>query len=1041
MKFTDLFIRRPVLASAISLIILLLGLRAWTGMTVREFPTVVTTVVTITTAYPGASPETVRAFITSPVQQAVASAPGIDYMTSSSAEGVSTITVNMELNFDPNAAVAQILSKVNQVQNLLPAQSQRPIVNETVGSSTAFMYLAFTGKGLTQQQINDYVLRVAQPKIQGVAGVGQAQIVPAGTDPSGNAFALRAWLNPTAMAARGITPADVSNALQANNFISAVGSTRNRQTQVTITATTSLNSLAQFENLVVKNVGNTVIRLKDVADVTLGAENYNQAVFYDGKPSVFVGVQPTPDANDLDVAAGVHKVLGELQRSLPPGMQVHIALDQSTFITASLHEVFFTIAITLLVVVVVIFLFLGSLRSLLLPAVAIPLSIVGAGIIMLALGFTINLLTLLAVVLAIGLVVDDAIIVLENIQRLIDEGESAVAAAIHGARELASPILVMSTTLVAVFIPIGFMGGLTGSLFTEFAFTLVATVVISMVVALTLTPMLCSKVLRHTPPKGFTHVLDQGFARVRHGYDRTLHAVLDFRALMLLAGACVLLSIPFLFLGSRSELAPTEDQGIVLAEGLAPATATLHYLDTYAVQMRKVFQSFPENALVWQVNGIAPPGGAGNNAVILGSNLKPWDERSRTQMQIMPLMQQEMSGITGLQAVTFAHPELPGDAGGLPVQFVLTSSNGYQQINTAADQLIGTAMKSGLFAFLTKDLRYDSPHIELDVNRDVAANLGLGMSDIGQDLSPLLSENFVGRFDMSGHSYEVIPQVPDTMRANVNALGNYYVRAAGGALVPLTTVVDARHTVEPEYLPQFQQLNSATIQGTMAPGVTLGQALDYLKKLTTSTLPASYSVDYASGSRQFIQQGHAIIITFALSILLVYLLLAGQFESFRDPLIVLVAVPMSVFGALVFLFLGTATLNIYTEVGLITLIGLITKQSILIVQFANVIQEEEGLDRRAAVEKASSIRLRPILMTTCAMVFGVVPLLMASGPGAVSRFDMGLVIATGLTIGALISLYVVPMVYTYVATEKRQVVQAQDANTGLAPTNYPAAGA
>ena len=1037
MKFTDIFIRRPVLASAISLVILLLGLRAWTGMTIREFPTVLTTVVTVTTAYPGASPETVKAFITAPLQQAIASAPGIDYMTGTSAEGVSTITVNMELNFDPNAAVAQILSKVNQVQNLLPTQSQRPIVNETVGDSTALMYLAFTGKGLSQQQINDYVLRVAQPKIQGVPGVGQAQIVPAGTDPSGNAFALRAWLDPTRMAARGITPADVSSALQANNFISAVGSTRNAQTQVTMTATTSLNNLAQFKNLIVKSTGNTVIRLKDVAAVTLGAENYNQAVFYNGKASVFIGVQPTPEANDLDVAAGVHQVLGELRASLPPGMQAHIALDQSTFITASLHEVLSTIAITLAVVVVVIFLFLGSLRSLLLPAVAIPLSVVGAGLIMLALGFTINLLTLLAIVLAIGLVVDDAIIVLENIQRLIDEGEAPVVAALHGARELASPIIVMSTTLVAVFIPIGFMGGLTGSLFTEFAFTLVATVVISMIVALTLTPMLSSKVLRRTPAKGFTHLLDVGFARVRRGYDRTLHTVLDFRPMLLLAAACVLLSIPFLFLGSKSELAPTEDQGIVLAEGIGPATATLNYLNKYNDQIRKVLASFPETALVWQISGLPPPGGAGNNAVFGGANLKGWGQRSRTQMQLMPLMQQKLSAVTGLQTVAFPHPDLPGSAGGLPIQFVLTSSNDYQQIDAATDQLISTAMKSGLFAFLQKDLRYDSPQISLDVNRNVAANLGISMSDIGQDLSPLLSENFVGRFDMSGHSYEVIPQVPDAMRANVNALGGYYVRAAGGKLVPLTTVVDVKHSVEPEYLPEFQQLNSATIQGVMAPGVTMGQALDYLKNLEARTLPASYGIDYASESRQFIQQGHSIMVTFALSILLVFLLLAGQFESYRDPLIVLAAVPMSVFGALVFLYLGAATLNIYTEVGLITLIGLITKQSILIVQFANVIQEEEGLDRRAAAEKASSIRLRPILMTTCAMVFGVVPLLMATGPGAVSRFGMGLVIATGLTIGALISLYVVPVIYTYVATVKVKVTTPAAPGGNLLTTDNP----
>ncbi len=1032
MKFTDVFIRRPVLASAISLVLLLLGLRAWMGMTVREFPTVTTTVVTVTTAYPGASPETVRAFITSPLQQAIASAPGIDYMTGTSAEGVSTITVNMRINFDPNAAISQIMAKVDQVKNQLPAQSQQPIINETVGDSTALIYLSFSGKGLSQQQINDYVLRVAQPKIQGVPGVSQAQIVPAGTDPSGNAFALRAWLNPARMAARGITPADVSSALQANNFISAVGSTRNPQKQVTITATTSLNNLAQFQNLVVKNVGNTVIRLKDVADVTLGAENYNQAVFFDGTPAVFIGVQPTPDANDLDVASGVHQVFKQLQASMPPGIQAHVAFDGSTFINASIHEVLTTIAITLAVVVIVIFLFLGSLRSLLLPALAIPLSVVGAGIIMLALGFTINLLTLLAVVLAIGLVVDDAIIVLENIHRLIDEGMQPVAAAIQGARELASPILVMSTTLVAVFIPIGFLGGLTGSLFTEFAFTLVATVLVSMVVALTLTPMLSSKVLRHTPPKGLTHLLDQGFMRIRGLYDRSLHAALNFRPLVLLAAACVLISIPALFLGAKSELAPAEDQGLILAEGTGPATATLDYLGRYAVPIRKVFDSFPETRRVFQINGIAPPGGAGNNAVIAGINMKDWSERTRTQMQIMPLVQEKLSKITGLQVVAFAKPPLPGSAGGLPIQFVLTSTNGYQQINSAADQLIGTAMKSGLFAFLTKDLQYDNPQIVLDVNRNVAANLGLSMSDIGQDLSPLLSENYVGRFDMSGHSYEVIPQVPDSLRANANALGSYYVRTGGGKLVPLSTVVSIRHTVEPEYLPQFQQLNSATIQGTMAPGVTLGQALDYLKTLAARTLPTSYSIDYASQSRQFVRQGNTIIVTFTLSILLVFLLLAGQFESFRDPLIVLVAVPMSVFGALIFLFLGAATLNIYTEVGLITLIGLITKQSILIVQFANVIQEEEGLDRRAAAQKASSIRLRPILMTTCAMVFGVVPLLMASGPGAASRFDMGLVIATGLTIGALISLYVVPVIYTYVATAKAKVATPGDSSPGVA---------
>lgn len=1035
MKFTDLFIRRPVLASAISLVILLLGARAWTGMTIREYPTVTSTVVTITTAYPGAGPETVGAFITTPLEQAIASAPGIDYMTATSAPGQSTIIANMRLNFDPNAAVSQILSKVNQVQNVLPAQAQRPIINETVGDPTALMYLSFGGQGMSQQQINDYVLRVVQPKIQGIPGVGQAQIVPAGIDPSGNAFALRAWLDPARMAARGVTPADVSAALQANNVVSAVGSTRNAHEQVTITATTSLNDLARFKRLIVKHAGNTVIRLADVADVTLGAENYNQAVFYNGQPAVFIGVQPTPDANALDVADGVHAALKELRANLPPGMHADVALDQSVFIIASLHEVIFTIAITLAVVVLVIFLFLGSLRSLLLPAVAIPLSVVGAGVVMLALGFTINLLTLLAVVLAIGLVVDDAIIVLENIQRLIDEGEGPLEAAIHGARELASPILVMSTTLVAVFIPIGFMGGLTGSLFTEFAFTLVATVIVSMIVALTLTPMLCSKVLRRTPAHGLTHTLDAGFARLRGAYDRSLHAVLDARPAVLAASACVLASIPFLFLGTHGELAPTEDQGTVLVSGTGPATATLKYLDKYNEQIHQILAGFPETGLVWQIGGLAPSGGAGNNAVFGGANLKPWDQRSRTQMQILPLIQQKLNAVTGLQTVAFARPTLPGSSGGLPIQFVLMSTHGYAQMNADADNLIGAAMKTGQYTFLTKDLHYDAPTISLDVKRDVAADLGLDMATIGANLGALLSENYVGRFDMSGHSYEVIPQVPDALRANANALGDYYLRTSSGKLVPLTTVVDVKRGVQPEYLPQFQQQNSVTIQGTMAPGVTLGQALATLKSLAAKDLPTGYAVDYASESRQFIRQGNTVIVTFGLSILLVYLLLAAQFESFRDPLIVLVAVPMSVFGALAFLFLGAATLNIYTEVGLITLIGLITKQSILIVQFANVMQEEQGLDRQTAAERASSIRLRPILMTTGAMVLGVVPLLLATGPGAVSRFDMGLVIATGLTIGALISLYVVPVIYTYVATDK--AAAADKPMTSDEPTQVP----
>lgn len=1020
MKFTDFFIRRPALATALSLVILLLGLRAWTQMQTRQYPNITSAEITVTTVYPGASPDAVQAYVTAPLQQAIASAPGIDYMTATSEQGQSVITIEMRLGFDPDAAVAQTLAKVNQVQNLLPAGSLAPRIDSKVGGASARMWIMFYGDELTQAQINDYVLRIANPRIHSVPGVGTTSVVPAGTDPSANAYAMRAWLDPARMAARGVTASDVANALAANNFISAVGQTRNPQQQVSINASTSLHDVAQFERLVVRNVGNTPVRLADVAQVTLDTQNHNQMAFYNGHRAVSVGVNTTPEANELDVSAGVRKVLDELRQSLPPGMQIGLAFDAAKFINAALEEVLLTIGITLAVVVMVIFLFLGSLRSLLLPAAAIPLSVVGAGLIMLALGFTINLLSLLAIVLAIGLVVDDAIIVLENIQRLIDEGEEPLAAAIQGARELATPIIVMTTTVVAVFLPIGFMGGLTGALFTEFAFTLVAAVVVSGVVALTLTPMLCARVLRKTPEHGLTHWLEQGFETLRRGYDRTLAGALTMRPFVLLATACVLAATPVLFLGSRSELAPDEDQSIVTYAGTGPATATRRYLDTYNAQILQMLgpHNYPETDLVWQISGIPPQGGAGANAVFGGANLKDWDQRQRTQMQLMPQMQGDLGRVTGLQTVAFPQPVLPG-ASGLPIQFVLTSALDYPELDKAAGMLIGAAYQSGKFAFLQKNLRFDAPVIALEIRRDLAANLGLSMRDIGQNLGTLLSEGQIGRFEMAGRGYQVIPMVPDALRADIDAMKGYYLRSASGKLVSLDTVVDARQVVQAEFLPQFQQLNSVTLQGVAAPGVTLGQALETLEKLTRSQLPSDFAIDHGGQSRQFVQQGSAIVLTFALSILLVYLLMVAQFESFRDPLTVLVAVPMSVFGALVFIYFGFTTLNIYTQVGLITLISLITKQSILVVEFANVIQETEGSSPIEAIRKASSIRLRPIVMTTAAMVFGVVPLLLATGPGAVSRSAIGLVIAGGLSIGALISLYVVPVIYSYIGVDRR----------------------
>ncbi len=1018
MRFTDIFIKRPVLATALNLIILLLGLRAWSAMTVEEYPQVSSTLITVSTAYPGADPSTVQGFVTARLEQAIAAAPGIDYMTSVSAQSISTITVYMNLNYDPNAAIAQIMSKVQQVQNQLPPGIQTPVINETVGDQTALMYLAFYSKTLTQQQVNDYVLRVVQPKIQGVAGVGQAQIVPAGTGPSGNSFVLRAWLDPDKLAAFNLSPADVTAALGANNFISTVGRTKSANIARSITAQTLLDDPRQFRDLIIKNTNGTLVHLGDVAKVQLGAQNYNQAVFYNGTPAVFIGVFPTPGANALTVAQGVHSAYAGLTASLPPGIRTAIPYDGSEYIQRSIHEVTVTIGITLAVVVLVIFLFLGSVRSLLIPAVAIPLSIIGAGVFMAAVGYSINLLTLLAVVLAIGLVVDDAIIVVENVHRHIEDGRTALEAGLTGARELAVPIIVMTTTVAAVFAPIGLTGGLTGSLFSQFAFTLVFTVIISAVVALTLSPMLSSKILHHTPAHGLSHALEAGYARLRASYDRSLSLMLDHRTSVLIVALAVFVVIPVMFIAIPSELAPTEDQGLILVSAVGPATATLKYLEKSSSKILNIFDSFPETKQVFQINGLSLTGGGGNNAAIAGMKLVDWSKRSRSQMQLLAPVQGKLNGLTAVQAAAFQKPTLPGSPTGFPVQFVITSTGGYKKINSVAGQFVGQAMHSGLFGFLTTDLRYDNPQIEVKIDRNLAGELGITMADLGENLAPLLSGNYVNRFNLNGRSYKVIPQVPDRFRADPSKIGSYYVRNAAGQLIPLSTLIKVQTRVTPEFLPQMQQLNSATVEGVMAPGVTLGQALDYLKSNAKRLLPAGFSFDYAGQSRQYVEQGHTFLITFALSIILVYLLLAAQFESFRDPLIVMVTVPMAISGALVFLYFGAATLNIFTEVGLVALIGLITKQGILIVQFANVIQETEGLDRRAAVEKASSIRLRPILMTTGAMVFGAGPLVFATGPGSVGRFDMGLIIGAGLAIGALFSLYIVPVIYTYLSTDK-----------------------
>lgn len=1006
MRFTDIFIHRPVLASVVSLLILVIGLRSIASLEVRQYPETKDTVVTITTSYPGASGELVKGFITTPLQQAIAEANGIDYLFATSTQGRSQIEAHMKLNYDPNAAIAEIQAKVASQRNVLPAEAEDPVIDSTTGDPTALMYLAFYSEQMTPPQISDYLLRVVQPKLQALPGVAKAALI------GNQTFAMRIWLDPQRMAALGITADDVRQVLLANNYLAGVGQTKGAYVAVDLTANTDISRAVDFRNLVVRAADATLVRIQDIADAELGAEDYDSTSWYKGKTAVFIGIEQTPGANPLTVAERVHDLMPDLRSQLPEGLSAIIPYDASVYINESIDEVFRTLAEAVLIVLLVIFLSLGSVRAALVPAVVVPLSLIGAAFLMLLLGFSLNLLTLLAMVLAIGLVVDDAIVVVENVHRHMEQGESPFTAAIKGARELGLPILAMTTTLIAVYAPIGFMGGLVGTLFTEFAFTLAGAVLISGVVALTLSPMLSSKVLRTAGPPGpFEHAVERFFTALAERYQKRLHQSLDSLPLTILFASVVLISIYFMFVTTQNELAPTEDQSILFFQARAPQTATIEYDKAYAREIVRTFETLPEYHESFFLLGFA-----GDPSTVFGGfKMPPMAQRSRSQMAIQPELQQALDRIAGFQIAVFPRPSLPAAGRGLPVEFVLTTDADYRQLDEVADALIGRGLQSGKFMFLRKSIEFARPKTRIVIDRDRAGDLGIRMQDIGRDLATLLGGNYVNRFSLEERSYKVIPQVAQRYRLDQQMLDNYYVRARSGELVPLSTLVSFQDIVEPSERTQFQQLNSLTVEGVMAPGVALGEALRYLEDQARELLPAGFAYDYSGESRQYAEQGRALIITFFLSILVIYLVLAAQFESWRDPIIILVSVPMSIAGALAFLTLGFATTNIYTQVGLITLIGLIAKNGILIVEFANQLQIREGLSKREAVEKAASIRLRPILMTTVSMVVAMVPLLTATGPGAVSRFHIGVVIASGLGIGTLFTLFVVPAAYLLLA--------------------------
>jgi multidrug efflux pump len=1007
MRFTDLFIRRPVLATVVSLLILVLGLRSMGTLPIREFPETQNAVVTVSTTYYGADPALVSGFITTPLENSIAQANGIDYLTSSSTQGTSTIQAYLRLNYAYNKALTEINTKVNAVLNQLPREAQQPVISVAVGETIDSMYIGFKSDVLPTNKITDYLIRVVQPKLQAVEGVQIAEII------GGKQFALRAWLDPQKMAALGVTGTDVNTALSANDFISAVGRTKGQMVTVELTAATGLHTVDEFRNLVVKSQNGAIVRLGDVANVTLGAEDYDTAVAFDGKSAVYIGIQVAPDANLLTVIKNVRNVFPSIEAQLPEGLAGRIVYDATKYVNSSIDEVIRTIIEALLIVTMVIFFSLGSARSVIIPTIAIPLSLIGAFFIMLVLGYSINLLTLLSLVLAIGLVVDDAIIVVENVHRHMEGGTPSLQAAIQGARELAGPIIAISVVLIAVYVPIGFMGGLTGALFTEFAYTLAGAVAVSAVIALTLSPMMSSRFLKTTGGSRFGNFIDRQFGRLRRGYGKLLHGALNYLPVVGLFAVIILVSIYFLYKNSKSELAPDEDQGIVITMLTGAPDATLQQTQMNSRQVYNILNSHPETDHVFQLDGLG-----GLNQGIAGMVLKPWDERARTSMQLQPLVQRQLGEIAGVQCVAFLRPPLPGGGRGLPVQFVVGTTESFDRLNAVSQTLMDKARASGMFSYVDTDLKIDKPQTTIELDRDKAAQLGLNMLDIGSALGSMLGGGYVNYFSLAGRSYKVIPQVMQSSRLNADQLRHYYINTASGTSIPVSTVAHLKTTVVPESLNHFQQLNSATISAVPVPGVTLGQALTAMDGLAKQVLPLGYSIDYAGQSRQYVQESSALLVTFFFALIIIFLALAALFESFRDPFIVLVSVPMSICGAMIFISLGVggASLNIYTEVGLVTLIGLISKHGILIVQFANDLQKE-GKEKREAVETAAAIRLRPILMTTAAMVLGVVPLVTATGAGAAGRFNMGLVIMTGISIGTLFTLFVVPSMYMLLGAE------------------------
>ncbi|ALU91546.1 efflux RND transporter permease subunit [Herbaspirillum rubrisubalbicans] len=1026
MYFTDIFIRRPILALVVSLLILLMGATAVFLLPVRQYPYLENATITISTMLPGATQDVMQGFVTTPISQSIATASGIEYLSSTTKQGRSEIKARLVLNANADRTMTEILAKVQQVKYQLPAGVTDPVISKSTEGGTAVQYIAFYSNTLSIPQVTDFASRVAQPLLTSIPGVASADVF------GGQALAMRIWIDPVRLAAHGLSAGEISAALRANNVQSAPGQLKSSLTVTNISAATDLRGVDDFRQMVVKSSpAGGIVRLSDVATIEVGGQNYNNLSFASGVPAIFVALQPTPDGNPLEIVKRANALLPKIRAMAPPGLTVAPNYDVARFVNASIEEVQHTLVEAIAIVIVVIFLFLGTFRAVIIPVVTIPLSLVGTAALMLACGFSINLLTLLAMVLAIGLVVDDAIVVVENIHRHIEEGLSPVRAALLGAREIVGPVIAMTITLAAVYAPIGMMGGLTGALFKEFAFTLAGSVIVSGVVALTLSPVMSSMLLSSRQGEGrLAKRIEHSMEALTAIYQRILAHTLAARGAVLLVGAVVLAAIVVLFAGTRRELAPTEDQGAIIVVTKAPQYAGVGYTARYAQQIEKLFESIPEfDSSFMNIGDYA----GGQNMMIGGAILKDWSERKRSATDIQSQIQAAGGAIDGETLTAVQLPPLPGSSGGLPVQMVLRSPDDFKMLYETGEKIKNAAYASGLFLYAQNDLSYDSPQAHITIDNAKASQMGLSMQSIADTLAVLVGENYVNRFNFHDRSYDVIPQVRGSERMTPEDIGRFYVKASSGAMVPLSTVIQVEMRPQANQLAQFNQMNSTTLELLPAPGVSMGEAVAFLQ---SQPLPPGTSVDWLSDSRQFVQEGNRLLVSFCFALVVIFLVLAAQFESLRDPLVILVTVPLAVCGALVPLWLGYATLNIYTQIGLVTLIGLISKHGILMVTFANHIQHHENLSRIDAIEKAAAVRMRPVLMTTAAMVAGLVPLLFANGAGSASRFSIGIVVVMGMMIGTFFTLFVLPTIYSFIAKDHRALAQsarARELATAEAP--------